>query len=146
MCAHIFAWLTLFWGGWLPVVTDDVIEVLNIGSDEKEETPRKRKKSLDFEVESDERPTWIKVHTHYLSTETLYHYCLQWEYDSKDRNYLLTKGKYLARSSEFFQHTKRINGASLTQLEPTLIQMPGSNTDSDLDSQLYGRLELLTLK
>ncbi|KIW63833.1 hypothetical protein PV04_08805 [Phialophora macrospora] len=60
------------------------------------------------------RPTFIKVNRKYLHPDTLDHYGLPWEWDSRDDEFIIIK-KYIDHSlqDELFEHTRRLKERKL---------------------------------
>ncbi|OCL04161.1 hypothetical protein AOQ84DRAFT_391740 [Glonium stellatum] len=60
-----------------------------------------------------ERPTFIKIHRRYLSTETLDYYNLPWEIDPTDKNYVIIMRLLDERETDvLFEHTRRLRANS----------------------------------
>lgn len=83
------------------------------------------------------RPTFIRVHTRYLSSATLEHFGLPWEYDRQDPDYIIIK-KYISHElqEDLFDHTKSLKSRKLLEgpkvkrlsgLGETILTADGSN-------------------
>ncbi|KAL4896697.1 hypothetical protein BDV59DRAFT_171242 [Aspergillus ambiguus] len=81
---------------------------------DKEKGKEKKDDKDDGKEEDDHHRTWIKVHRKYLLPDTLMAYQLPWDWDERDRNYIIIK-QWITEDmqEELFAHTRRIREGKL---------------------------------
>lgn len=92
---------------------------------EKEKDKKDKDDKDDKEDDEDNRRTWIKVHRKYLLPDTLMAYRLPWDWDERDRNYIIIK-QWITEDlqEELFSHTRRIReGKLVTQTSSTQTEL-----------------------
>jgi len=79
-----------------------------------EEVLHKKKEERETLAMDLHRPTYIKVNRKYLHPDTLDHYGLPWEWDSRDTEYIIIK-RYIDNDlqDELFEHTRRLKERKL---------------------------------